>query len=84
MNRRKRLVKMPKLYFYDTGLASRLLGVREPEQLRTHPLRGSLFETWVVSEVLNPRQLVLRVVRVLGGAAMWEYRLHTDGPAAGS
>ena len=55
VNRRKRLVKMPKLYFYDTGLASWLLGVREPEQLRTHPLRGALFETWVVSEVLKHR-----------------------------
>ena len=55
VNRRKRLVKMPKLYFHDTGLACWLLGVREPEQLRTHPLRGALFETWVVSEVLKHR-----------------------------
>ncbi len=54
-NRRKRLVKMPKLYFYDTALACWLLGVREPGQLRTHPLRGALFETWVVSEVLKHR-----------------------------
>ena len=42
---RKRLVKMPKLHFYDTGLACWLLGIREPAQLRTHPLRGALFET---------------------------------------
>ena len=54
-NLRKRLVKMPKLYFYDTGLACWLLGIREPGQLRTHPLRGALFETWVVSEVLKHR-----------------------------
>ena len=54
-NLRKRLVKMPKLYFYDTGLACWLLGIREPDQLRTHPLRGALFETWVVSEVLKHR-----------------------------
>ena len=52
---RKRLVKMPKLYFHDTGLACWLLGIREPRQLRTHPLRGALFETWVVSEVLKHR-----------------------------
>ena len=52
---RKRLVKMPKLHFHDTGLACWLLGIREPAQLRTHPLRGALFETWVVSEVLKHR-----------------------------
>jgi len=52
---RKRLVKMPKLHFYDTGLACWLLGIREPDQLRSHPLRGPLFETWVVSEILKHR-----------------------------
>ena len=55
MKQRKRLVKMPKLYFHDTGLACWLLGIREPRQLRAHPLRGALFETWVVSEVLKHR-----------------------------
>ena len=54
-NLRKRLVKMPKLYFYDTGLACWLLGIRTPEQLRSHPLRGSIFETWVVSEIVKHR-----------------------------
>ena len=54
-NLRKRLVKMPKLYFYDTGLASWLLGIREPGQLRSHPLRGPIFETWVVSEIVKQR-----------------------------
>ena len=53
--RRKRLVKTPKLYFHDTGLACWLLGIREPGQLRAHPLRGALFETWVVSEMLKHR-----------------------------
>ena len=52
-NLRKRLVKMPKLHFYDTGLACWLLGIRTPEQLRSHPLRGAIFETWVVSEVFK-------------------------------
>ena len=53
--RRKRLVKTPKLYFHDTGLVCWLLGIREPDQLRAHPLRGALFETWVVSEMLKHR-----------------------------
>ena len=51
----KRLVKMPKLHFYDTGLACWLLGIRTPDQLQTHPLRGPLFETWVVSEIVKHR-----------------------------
>ena len=46
---------MPKPYFYDTGLVCWLLGIREPQQLRAHPLRGALFETWVVSEALRHR-----------------------------
>ncbi len=54
-NLRKRLVKMPKLHFYDTGLVCWLLGIRTPEQLRTHPLRGPIFETWVVSEIAKYR-----------------------------
>ena len=54
-NLRKRLIKMPKLYFYDTGLVCWLLGIRQPEQLRSHPLRGAIFETWVVSEILKHR-----------------------------
>lgn len=52
---RKRLVKMPKLHFYDTGLLCWLLGIRTPGQLRSHPLRGSIFETWVVSEIAKYR-----------------------------
>ena len=51
----KRLVKTPKLHFYDTGLVCWLLGIRDPEQLRLHPLRGPIFESWVVSEVLKHR-----------------------------
>ncbi|HEX7183271.1 MAG TPA: ATP-binding protein [Thermoanaerobaculia bacterium] len=54
-NFNKRLVKTPKLYFYDPGLAAWLLGVQNPEQLATHPQRGALFETWVVSELLKAR-----------------------------
>ena len=54
-NLRKRLVKMPKLHFYDTGLVCWLLGIRTVAQLRTHPLRGAIFETWVVSEIVKHR-----------------------------
>ena len=52
---RRRLVKMPKLHFYDSGLACWLLGIRTAQQLRSHPLRGAIFETWVVSEVAKHR-----------------------------
>ena len=54
-NFNKRLVKSAKLYFLDTGLAAQLLGIQTKEQLTTHPLRGALFETWVVSELLKAR-----------------------------
>lgn len=51
----KRLLKTPKLYFHDVGLASYLVGIENAGQLRTHPLRGALFENLVVSEVLKFR-----------------------------
>jgi predicted AAA+ superfamily ATPase len=51
----KRLIKMPKLHFYDAGLACWLLGIRDPAQLDLHPLRGAIFECWVVSEILKQR-----------------------------
>jgi hypothetical protein len=54
-NLRKRLVKMPKLHFYDSGLACWLLGIRTPDQLRSHPLRGAIFESWVISEIYKHR-----------------------------
>ncbi|MDX1395275.1 MAG: ATP-binding protein [Gemmatimonadota bacterium] len=52
---RKRVVKAPKIHLVDTGLACRLLGIREPGQLPTHPLRGPIFESWVASEILKWR-----------------------------
>ncbi len=55
VNARKRLVKMPKLHFIDTGLACWLLGIRDSGQLQNHPLRGHLFESWVVSEIAKHR-----------------------------
>lgn len=47
----KRLVKAPKLYFLDSGLAAWLMGIRDADSLETHAARGALFETWVVSEL---------------------------------
>ena len=54
-NIRKRMVKSPKLYFYDVGLASHLLGIERADQLLSHPLRGALFENMVVVEALKYR-----------------------------
>ncbi|MGO8693160.1 MAG: ATP-binding protein [Rectinemataceae bacterium] len=45
-----RLVKSPKLYWHDTSLLCRLLGLRSPEDLRSHPLRGAVFENLVVAD----------------------------------
>ncbi|MGH7539846.1 MAG: ATP-binding protein [Gemmatimonadota bacterium] len=52
---RKRAVKAPKIHLVDSGLACHLLGIREPGQLRTHPQRGALFESWVAAEILKAR-----------------------------
>jgi predicted AAA+ superfamily ATPase len=48
---RKQVVKAPKLHFFDSGLLCYLLGIREPGQLRLHPLRGAVFESWVIAEL---------------------------------
>lgn len=47
----KRIIKRPKLHFLDTGLACSLLGIRNQQQLATHPLRGAIFETFVTVEM---------------------------------
>lgn len=54
-NFNKRIVKTPKLYFYDTGLAAYLLRIADPKQLYQHAFRGALFENFVVSELLKNR-----------------------------
>ena len=51
VNIRKQVVKAPKLHFFDSGLTCYLLGIREPGQLRLHPLRGAIFESWVIAEI---------------------------------
>jgi len=52
-NYSKRLVKTPKIYFYDTGLACSLLNIIQTEQIATHFLRGSLFENLVINEFIK-------------------------------
>jgi len=51
----KRLIKSPKLYFLDPGLAAWLIGIRDSATLQTHAARGALFETWAVSELYKNR-----------------------------
>lgn len=54
-NYNKRLIKSPKLYFIDTGLACLLAGIQHATQLISHSMRGALFETLVASELLKKR-----------------------------
>ena len=54
-NFNKRMVKTPKLYFYDSGFAAWLQGISETDQLSIHPSRGSLFENWVIGELIKGR-----------------------------
>ena len=49
----KRLIKSPKLYFYDVGLAACLMGITDSTQLPTHPLRGMLYENLIVVEIMK-------------------------------
>ena len=51
----KRMIKSPKLYFTDSGLACRLLGIQTKEQLFLNPLRGGLFEGFIISELIKNR-----------------------------
>ena len=50
-NFNKRLIKTPKIYFYDTGVLCRLLSIRSHDELATHALRGSIFENLVFIEI---------------------------------
>jgi predicted AAA+ superfamily ATPase len=54
-NVNRRLIKSPKLYFYDTGLACSLLNIENEKQLATFYLRGNLFENFVLSELFKAR-----------------------------
>ena len=54
-NLKKRLVKSPKIYFYDVGMASFLLGIENVNFMETHPQRGALFENMVLMELVKSR-----------------------------
>lgn len=54
-NFNKTLIKRPKVYFYDTGLVCSLLGITNSDQVTLHPLRGALFESLVVTELVKQR-----------------------------
>lgn len=51
----KRIIKSPKLYFYDTGLASYLLGLESDKDLTNHIMRGALFENFIINELIKKR-----------------------------
>lgn len=54
-NLNKRIVKSPKLYFYDTGLLCNLLGIKSTAALKKHRHYGFLFENWIISEIKKNR-----------------------------
>ena len=65
---REWLVKAPKMYFLDVGLACNLIGIMDDSQLDTHPLRGALFETMVVGELFK------RIAHECSGDRIYYYR----------
>ncbi|HRE73185.1 MAG TPA: ATP-binding protein [Flavobacteriales bacterium] len=83
-NYNKRIVKSPKLYFYDTGLVCNLLGVQSQEQLDAHWVRGSLFENMVIADIKkyfhhHHRQLQLYFWRDSNGNEVDLLIEHSDG-----
>jgi hypothetical protein len=54
-NFNKRIVKSPKLYFCDTGIACSLLNIENSDQLKTHYLKGALFENFILNEFVKSR-----------------------------
>jgi predicted AAA+ superfamily ATPase len=52
-NLNKRLTKAPKLHFMDSGLVCYLLGISSPDQLLHHPLKGHIFESFVVVDLMK-------------------------------
>ena len=54
-NFNKRIIKQPKLYFFDTGLVSYLLGIESAKDVKRHFARGALFENYVAIELLKNR-----------------------------
>ena len=58
--RRKRLIKAPKLYFNDAGLLCFLLGFQSPADLRSHSMWGAVWENFVIAEIRKRSQAMLR------------------------
>ena len=54
-NLNKRIIKSPKLYFYDTGLLCTLLQINSKESLKKHALQGAVFENWCIAEIKKNR-----------------------------
>lgn len=52
-NFNKRIIKSPKLYFYDTGLVCALLGINSENQVRTYHLKGALFENLIITDLVK-------------------------------
>lgn len=50
-NYNKRVIKTPKLYFYDTGIICNLLGIKNIDELNIHPMRGAIFESMMISNI---------------------------------
>lgn len=59
-NFNKRLVKSPKLYFYDSGIVCHLLGIESPEHLSVHSSRGAIFEGYVISDLIKLSKSIIR------------------------
>lgn len=51
----KRLIKSPKLFFYDTGILCFLLGIRSAVEIETHSSRGAIMENWIATEMIKTR-----------------------------
>lgn len=64
----KRIVKSPKLYFFDSGLVSYLTGIRNKELFEQGPMYGSLFENYIISEIYKKQ------MHVQSGADLFYYR----------
>lgn len=83
VNFNKRIVKQPKLYFFDSGLVCALLGMQNADQLGQHYLRGGIFESFIISELIKARW----VAGLSGTGFFWrdrhghevDYLLEADG-----
>ncbi len=60
----KQLTKMPKVYFYDTGLLCYLLEIESEKQYQTSPLRGAIFENMAISELMKAQYNAGRVPNI--------------------